>query len=378
MPTGIQEGTAVAEHHKYGPSALDNLALCVRFQYYNKPGDTSGDEGTELHDAFETGELAGLDDEQANSVSICRDYAESLKYADGTTPADWEDYAEEKLELSGLTHGRFDRILFCRKLRLVHVIDAKFTRVESNHKMQLRTYGAAFVEAHPGEIDTVETHVVAPRLQDLEHDSYAAPILLEMVREYITELYARIEDPFTPPTAHPDLCSKCARAAKCPALNDTMALLCRGTGLPVPSNFNPGAMTSVRDRLIAQLLAPAAINWGTQVKQGNNEFVIAGGEIPGFRLMTRSSGAKVPKESTQEAVNRITAFPGMTQEAVLGCCKMTVGDVAKAVAFNVGTTEAIAKARVKEALEDLITETSSSFLTKVKQIEDIDLLKQVQ
>lgn len=375
MTAGIQE---VSGHHKYGPSALDSLALCVRFKYYSKPGDTSGSEGTELHDAFETGELAGLNDEQEASVATCRYYVESLKYDGNTTPEDWEDHAEIKLFLKGLTHGRADRVLFCKKLRLLHVIDAKFTRVETDHEMQLRTYGAAFVEMHPGEVDTVETHVVAPRLQDLERHSYAATMLLDNVREYITELYAKIEDPFTPPTAHPDLCGKCARAAKCPALSDTMALLCRGTGLPVPSSFNPGAMTSVRDRLISMLLAPAAIAWGDLVKKGNAEYVQQGGEIPGFKIMTRSSGARIEKQNTAEAIERIAAFPGMTQEAVLGCCKMTVGDVAKAVAFSVGTTEAVAKARVKETLDDLIVETSSSFLTKVKRIDDIELLKQVQ
>ena len=362
-------------HHQYGPSALDALSQCVRFKY-NDSDDDAATEGTLLHKAFETGDLAGLDDEQKQCVTAIRGYAESLKYENGASPADWEDLAETGIALEGLTFGTPDRVLINRKQRLAHVIDAKYTRLDKEHGMQLRTYGAAIVEKYPGEIDTVETHVVAPRLGRTDRERHCAPVLVKAVRDHIEALYARIEDPFTPPTPCEDLCGKCARASKCPAFSKAVTAVSRGIGLPLPSMFAPNAIVSLRDRAVAQVLAGALTNWSEQVKSANLEFVAGGGEIPGYRLTRRSTGMRVPKERTGEAL-ALLQVAGVSPEAAIGCCSLTIGDVVSAVSFACGVPESVAKDQVRAALADVAREGFCQFLSKENRVSDDALMLQV-
>lgn len=363
-------------HHRYGPSTLDSLDLCVRFKFKESEDmDDAATEGTLLHEAFETGNLAGLNEEQARCVTTIGSYVGALKFEKGMTPADWTDGSEVDIELEGLTYGRADRILFCQKTKRLHVIDAKFTRVDSSHSAQLKTYGAAYAEMlnrnEPGSVETVITHVVAPRLGPCEPEEYDAGMLVKQVRSHIEALYARIEDPFEPPTPHEDTCARCARASRCPALGQVVATVSRGIGLPLPDVFAPNAVVSLKDRAVAQVLAGAMINWGEQVKKNNSGFVDeTGTDIPGFKRVQRTTGLRVPKENTARAIETLETVFSLGEDVTLGCCSLTVGDVVYAVAMKEGIPEAEAKDRVREALAEVSVEGSCSFLSKEKRLAD--------
>lgn len=363
-------------HHRYGPSTLDALDLCVRFKFRETEDmDDAATEGTQLHEAFETGNLSGLDEEQARCVTTIRNYVDAIKFENGMTPADWTDGSEVDIELEGLTYGRADRILFCRKTKRLHVIDAKFTRVDSGHANQLRTYGAAYAEMcnrnEPGSVETVITHVVAPRIGPCEPEEYDANVLVKDVRMHIENLYARIEDPFEPPTPHEDLCARCARASRCPALGKVVTTVLKGIGLPLPDVYAPEAIVSLKDRAIVQVLAGAMINWGEQVKKNNSAFVDSTGtDIPGFKVVRRTTGLRVPKEKTAAALEALAGTFSLGDDVTLGFCSLTVGDVVAAVALSEGIPEAEAKDRVREALADIAVEGSCSFLSKEKRLAD--------
>lgn len=362
-----------AAHHLAGPSAIDALSRCVRFKY-NDSDEDAADEGTLMHKAFETGDMAGLDAEQRGCVSTARDYAESLKFEEGGVPSNWEDFSEVKLELPGLTYGTCDRLIVNMKRRLAHVIDFKATRRDTAHGWQLRTYGACAADRYRG-LERVVTHVVAPRLGGVEREEFGAAKLLSDVRAHITGLYARIADPATPPAPDEDLCCKCASAATCPALGATVAAVSRGIGLPLPDMFAPDAIVSLRDRAVAQVLAGAMINWGEQVRKNNSAFVEeTGTDIPGFRRQRRSTGLRVPKERTADAAAILASAFGMEPGEVLGCCGMTVGDVVACVSMRMGVPEGNAKDLVREALADVAVEGSCSFLSKEKRVADAALL----
>lgn len=65
------------QHHKLGPSALKWIEICPG---YRSEGGTSifAEEGTRLHDACETGNVEGLDEEQLSMVTKCTDYISTL------------------------------------------------------------------------------------------------------------------------------------------------------------------------------------------------------------------------------------------------------------------------------------------------------------
>ena len=65
-------------HHELGPSALKYVEICPGWRSTNET-NVYAEEGTMLHEACETGSIAGLDDEQVKLVSTCLDYVEALE-----------------------------------------------------------------------------------------------------------------------------------------------------------------------------------------------------------------------------------------------------------------------------------------------------------
>ena len=365
-------------HHRHSPSKLDSLTKCLRFKY--KQTETQNDaanEGTELHKAFETGNLAGLNEEQKTVVQMTRDYVDSLKAADGG-PTEWLDMPEQHLVLKDRTYGTTDRVLIHKTLPKAIVIDAKFGRREGEHAFQVETYGAAVVEnavdlcGH--EITEVEVHVVSPRLRDFFVAKHDGQELLTSVRERIDTLYERLEDPFNPPTPHEDLCGLCDRADRCPALGKLVVDAAPKLGLPVPSAFAPDALVSDKDRAIAHVLAGAFENWAEQIKKNNTAFVNNGGTIPGFKLVTRSTGIRVPADMTSIALTTLLNN-GISSDLLQESCTLVVGRLAKVMAEASGISEADAKETLRSMLADIAQEGQATFLQKTKRLSDEAQLK---
>lgn len=370
------------KHHKYGPSTLDALSKCVRFKYDETQDEDAASEGTELHAAAETGNTAGLDEEQARCVDSVRSYAEFLKFEDGADPADWEDLREVRLELKDLTHGTADRVLINRKLRRIHVVDYKFTRIENDHALQLRAYGAALVEKMLAESGgggewSVAMHVVAPRLASpTEREEAVGSLLLPGVRAEIEALYERIEDPFVEATPHEDLCRKCGRAGTCPKLRGVALAVAPSIGLPLPGTFDIDAATP-RDRAIMQVLAGALVQLAEKWKKSNADAVAGGLEIPGFKLTTRSTGLRLPKNNAVEFARRMEERHGLTAVDLLACANVAVNDVCDAIAMAKGMTAADAKEDIKTHDTDILSEGKSQFLSKEKRLSDLETLAMI-
>ena len=67
------DNTGPNSHHVFGPSALKWVEICPG---YRSDGGTNAaaEEGTKLHEACETEEFEGLDEEQMRMVAKCLDY----------------------------------------------------------------------------------------------------------------------------------------------------------------------------------------------------------------------------------------------------------------------------------------------------------------
>jgi hypothetical protein len=363
------------KHARYSPSTLDNLTKCIRFKYSDMDNDAAS-EGTELHESFETGITDHLNEEQADCVEQIISYTNSLKVGEG----EWIEIKEAKVTLKDLTYGHSDNMLINHTQKMIHVLDAKFTRVDSNHSFQIRTYGAAACEGDPLITDDydVTTHVVAPRLQLIDVAQYKAGELIKAVREEIEILYARIENPFNLPTPEGSLCAKCARAGDCPAVNKSaMALATTGMSLQLPSTFDPLALTTPVDRAYAQALATALINWGTEVKKANTKAVQEGVDIPGYKMTTRSTGARITKEDTSTAASILRAN-GYSEDEILGGCKISLNDVAKAHAETSDNPVTREKASIKALMSCISVEGSTSFLQKSNRMSIEEQFKQLQ
>lgn len=362
-------------HARFGPSTLDSLSKCLRFKYLDSP--EAANEGTELHKAFETENLNGLTEEQRTVVQQTLDYVESLKATEGG-PENWNDNREMRLELRDLTYGTADRVLVHKQKMIAHVIDAKFGRLQGEHDFQVQTYAAALTERYFDAgvpLETVTTHVLSPRISDIQVKVYNAEELLQEIRNRIIALYEKIDDPFNPPTPNEDLCAKCARAAKCPALNQVAVAVAPRLGLPLPSAFAPDSLASDKDRAIAQVLAGALINWGEQVKKNNAAYVQNGGTILGNKLVTRSTGLRVPVEHTGLAWQVLRQH--LDEDLLLSGSTLVLGRLASNIAEAHGIPEADAKEQLRTWLRDIAEEGSTSFLQKTKRLSDTEQLKMI-
>ncbi len=361
------------KHARYSPSALDSLDRCIRFKYDDTLTEDEATEGQLLHEAAETGDTGGLNPDQKEDVENALAYVEGLKTKLGL----WEDLKEPRIELKDLTFGYADRVLFNRDTGELHVCDYKFTRVAGDHEFQVQTYAAGAIEERGVRpVSKVTTHVIAPRLNILESREHDPAQLLDQIRARIEALYERIDDPFNPPTPHGDLCAKCARAARCPALNQSAVAVARGQGLPLPAVFDPASMISTQDRALGHALASALENWAKQVKQQNTEFAKAGGDVPGYVLRSRSTGARVDKDDTALAI-RILQANGYTDDEIYQACRLSINDIAKAHAAISTDSEKATKDRVKELLSAITSEGTATFLQKTKRVSDETLIKQL-
>jgi len=360
----------MAKHARFSPSRLDGLKKCVRFKHIEM--EDAATEGTELHKAFETGCLDGLNEEQRRVVQQALDYVDSIK-AGGV----WVECKEVKLELKDLTFGTADRVLLPgvgNKVPEAHVMDFKGIRVDSDYDFQVRTYAAAVLEQSSG-LETISTHVLAPRLgQGPLVKTYGRKLLAE-VRAEIEDLYARIDDPWLPPTPHEDICGKCANARGCPAMGVTVKTASGLAGLPVPSEFAPDKLVTERDRMIAQVLAVVFINWAEQVKKHNTDYVADnGGEVPGFKLVSRSTGLRVSRENTAEAVRYLKERLALTDDEIISAATISPAELAKGMCLTRGGTEADNKQKIRDVLGDLANEGMTRYLQKTKKINEVTML----
>lgn len=360
------------QHARYSPSKLDALAKCPRFKRVEEQTDrqSAADEGTMMHDAFERRSTKGLTEEQADAVSKVIGYVESLEAAEGA-----HGVHEVKLELEDLTYGFADYILITPSGKVVdaaatnlltrraHVADAKFTRIEAEHGFQVRAYAACILEAYEDVVEVV-THVISPRLNSIETNTYDRS-LLPKVRNEIELLYRRIENPFsTKPVPHMELCRMCAWASECPAVCTGVATVAAmQQTIVVPATFDPAAITLPEDRAVAQSLATVLENWAEQVKASNTEFVANGGEIPGFKMVSRGTGKRVDPAMTQFALDALLE-KGYTREMLCSALTLSVNKLAKNLAEMQGGKEGVFREAIDEVIGSMLVEGKCQFLQK--------------
>lgn len=348
------------KHARLSPSKLENVSICPCFQYKELEGDVA-QEGTDLHTALETGSDDGMTPEQIMQLDFVRTYVSNIKAG----IPNCVELREVKVELKDLTYGFADIVLMGGDE--LHVMDAKFGRKGATHaedNFQIQTYVAGLLEANP-QVTKAYGHIIAPRADGITQGIFDRSII-EQVRTRIEELYKVYDDPFKKPGCDPDLCPMCANAARCPAMGTAVATVSRGIGLPVPEVFAPEAIVSLEDRALAHTIATALENWAEQIKKNNTQFVLNGNEIPGFKLVDRSTGYRVPRENTITAFHTLNAA-GYGEEALHSAMTVSIPELAKTMADIRGTDEAEEKTKVINALGELASEGRAKYLQKVKK-----------
>ncbi len=337
MQSGIM--TADNGHHKYSPSKLKLLAQCPGYTGDDEPSEAA-EEGTRLHAAAETGDMAGLTDEQRGFVQMCLDYVAETT---GDCQAILREYHLKTLGGGEKgTEGTADVIAV--NGAHAHVIDYKFGRVGVDPaETNLQGYAYALGVFDEFEAESVTVHFLLPRRDEVSRavftrDEYPRMAIAVGSVLNLCHNFEAMGRPVSMLAPSPAGCKWCGNRGECPALAAPCTdLATRANGsLTMPAETNPGLMTAPQ---LAQALDVGGIldawvkRWNDSVK-AEAARRIKGGVAVGTYGIKRRAGLREISDAV--AASRILAEFGLTAEDMGAVMRVRLGDAEKAVAARAG------------------------------------------
>ncbi len=312
-------------HAKHGPSSLKNKEICPHWE--NRPGSSAAaDEGTQMHEAAETGKLDDLNPEQIAQVRECLDVVDQLQ----EEISGCIRYTELMVDVCGLTFGTADVILL--GAHSATLIDYKFGRIaveDAETNLQGQAYALGVFDLFG--VDSVTVVFLQPRCDLRTEHTFTRSADYERMRNRVATVIERAEDPKSSYCPHPTNCQYCGAKARCPALASKALTVAEKLpdSLELPAVLDPQAITQPDQMALALKLAPVLIDWADAVKSHALEMVRGGEEIPGYELKHRS-GRRVIKqlESVWDIVHAEFDVP---LEGFLPACSISVTSLEKAV-----------------------------------------------
>lgn len=291
---------------KLSPSKISGSRGCPCFEESQDFGRELKARGTDLHALVENEDapLDGLDEDAKVAVLFCREHKQKVRAA--------YDVVFEKDELAIQAserhpRGKLDWIVLTGD-GLLKITDWKFgeQEVSAEDNPQLEAYALMAwweiqrLRSAPGggalpPVARIEVGIVQPAL--LASPEIEVPLGdLDRIEADLKKANDRVTDPVKLPDAsNPKKCERCEHLHRCPAVVRGVTLATHAFGLPMPENFDPGALVDDRTRVIAQDLATILSAWADQVKARNKEYAIAnGGTLGGiWNVTTRSNGVEL-------------------------------------------------------------------------------------
>lgn len=249
-------------HHPYSPSTLQTREASPCYKPSSGGTNKAAERGTAQHEAVESGDVFGLNDEEALAVAVAMDAVEEARRQLGEDcqierevfmPVDDEvhlvptgETTTDSLGLAipitkvwkGTTGGYADAVLFSLSLKKAHVLDWKFGKwaVEpAKNNTQGRAYALGVVkrirELHGIELDEVQVTFVSPHLEEQSTYTFTKKDFPDMLlRTKVIVARAKLADYVLATEGWKGLaargliipttsaCIFCARIAECPAV----------------------------------------------------------------------------------------------------------------------------------------------------------------
>ena len=283
---------------RLSPSKFEASRGCPCFIEDQGYGKEYKDRGTDLHALVENEDspLDGLDETAKAAVLFCREYKETLRNA---VEVEWEADEASVPATDRHPRGKLDWAVLTKDGQLI-VRDWKFGSVEVpvENNPQLEAYAlmahSTLLGGDP-RVKSISVGVVQPAF--MSSPEIEIPIEdLPRIEAALKAANDRVTDPVKLPDASdPDKCKRCENLHRCPAVVRGVSLATHAFGLPMPENFDPGALVSERQRVIAQDLAVILGAWAEQIREKNKEYALAnGGTLGGiWNVTTRSNGVEI-------------------------------------------------------------------------------------
>lgn len=323
----VHAGKPVQERRS-SPSKYRSVELSPAFvQDPTRPEHPTTAEGKLLHRALETGDLRGLTENQLRLVGMC------AEYVNHTLPQGTTRKHEMKFPIVGQDYGYGDLVGI--KGNKGWYIDYKFgfgkqEDVEVNPAAQAYALGMMTVFPY---LTSVECHYMYPRLEEISVATFKQADLPRIVAR-ITAIKER-HNAATPETCsyHEDTCVYCTHLGKCPTAAKALLPLAQKYAdthemeVPVVPDLSAIRDPETWARIYRGLPALEALVGS--IKRHALEFRQESGiEIPGTALREKKGARSIL--SPLGAWEVAKTF-GVSQEAFLGACSVSVSDLIKEV-----------------------------------------------
>ena len=341
------------KHTSVTASGLKYAEICPGFENDTEGLQEAADEGKLLHKACETGDMAGLSDEQQELVARCLGVVAPL------LPGAVSDAREMVLAVPIINRrGIVDRLIV--KDRTAYAIDWKFgwnpvDDAEVNNQGQ--AYAVAILRSMP-DVDLVVMMFVSPRCNEISRHEFTRADLPRLETR-IETILARRKAVFDEGredllNATDEICRYCGNRGTCPALYSKALVVAQNysdTALEIPPKFHPSTWTTPEEHSIGRRLALVLEKWVESVKSHNMQFVMdAGQTIPGFELKSKAGRRDIKDILAAWAATK----DDLTLEEFLAACgPVSVAKLEEAVAGRVKRGD---KAKRKEALNERLTD----------------------
>jgi len=298
-------------HHHYGPSSLKHYECCPCYS----PTPDNGNphpvtvEGSMLHKRWETGDRTGLTGEQNRCIDAIDNLCTTLF-------RELESYGEVKVErevrlsiCNGLTFGTFDYLAISGKKSVL--VDAKFGYNpvdDAEINIQGWAYAIGVFEKYP-EVDEVQVHFAQPRLNAHSFGIFDRATHFKKMQARVATVIARAESPLKKPTpTNLETCTYCSKIGDCEVHHSNALIISKGYDSlhenELPDLFHPSQLATPAKRAQAQVLASVMEKWCESVKKSNTEFVLMGGDVPGFKMVEKKGARKVTNSAVAYKVAR--------------------------------------------------------------------------
>ena len=297
------------------PSRLQQAALCpgsYRMQQgIEETPSPEAQEGTMLHDRVRTGDLSGLDTEQADAVRRCIEFRDNLREQTGLTTL----RSEQPLELRDtqgnlLTKGTTDVLLTGGTGAPCAIVDWKFGRTpveDAASNLQGASYALGAMQLTGAKSCTF--HVFQPRIKKHTSYTFTKP---EAIIANIDKVIKRATGESLILNAG-EACRYCKAKGVCPAFRRTSDAL-------AVVRDNADALTTPEKLADYYSKAQIVKRFCTQVEKAMKAYLDEHGECAGYRYQESAGEREV--NDIEGAASALSGI--LTNSEFLGCCTASI------------------------------------------------------
>lgn len=358
----------------YSPSKLGKKKLCPKFDYKETDPDdpkSAAAIGTLLHEAFATGNMSGLSEEERVFIEAARMQSDGFA---GTLPQPVLTLSEVKVECANLPlRGTADKVYVGGDRALVADLKTGPNGLpdDADDSEQVLAYILGVYNAFPNVV-SCDGILINPRTREISDRMQTERKDIPSLEARLGSLIAVIEDPFSEPCPGSH-CTDCRHVARCWALAPTIKQAGSLLWPLTPSDLDPTNVTvDPAVRGVRAVLRSILEKWCDAVKEADNA---SGVTPPGWKRIERAGNPTVPVENRLLVVERIRDL-GIPDNVLWACARLTLGDVVEQLRVVNNISKEEAKTKLYDAIQGLTDSKPVSYITRDKKgLSDAEIAK---